>query len=58
MFETLQYVAEDGIGVLTLNRPERLNAVNTAMANELEALARQLRDEHALRALIVKRPCK
>lgn len=53
MFETLQFVAEHGIGVLTLNRPERLNAVNTAMANELEALARQLRDEHALRALIV-----
>lgn len=53
MFETLQFVAERGIGVLTLNRPERLNAVNTAMANELQALARQLRDEHTLRALIV-----
>lgn len=53
MFETLQFVAERGIGVLTLNRPERLNAVNTVMANELQALARQLRDEHTLRALIV-----
>lgn len=53
MFETLQYAAEGGIGVLTLNRPERLNAVNAAMANEIETLARQLRDERSLRALIV-----
>ena len=53
MFETLQYSAENGIGTLTLNRPERLNAVNGVMATELEALARQLRDERSLRALIV-----
>ena len=53
MFETLQFAAEDGIGVLTLNRPARLNAVNTAMANELEALARQLRDDRSLRVVIV-----
>ncbi len=53
MFETLQYAADGGIGVLTLNRPARLNAVNTAMATEIEALARQLRDDHTLRALIV-----
>lgn len=53
MFETLQFVAEDGIGVLTLNRPARLNAVNAAMANEIETLARQLRDERSLRVLIV-----
>ena len=53
MFETVQYASADGIGVLTLNRPERLNAVNTVMANELEAVARQLRDEHGLRVLIV-----
>lgn len=53
MFETLQYLDEDGIGVLTLNRPQRLNAVNATMARELEALARQLRDERSLRALVV-----
>ncbi len=53
MFETLHYAAEHGIGVLTLNRPERLNAVNGAMAHEIETLARQLRDERSLRALIV-----
>ena len=53
MFETLQYAAEGGIGVLTLNRPERLNAVNAAMANEIETLARQLRDGRTLHALIV-----
>jgi enoyl-CoA hydratase len=53
MFETLQYAAADGIGVLTLNRPARLNAVNAAMATEIEALARKVRDERTLRALVV-----
>ncbi|MCC6709756.1 MAG: enoyl-CoA hydratase/isomerase family protein [Gammaproteobacteria bacterium] len=53
MFESLQYQADAGVGVLTLNRPERLNAVNGAMASEIETLARQLRDDATLRALIV-----
>lgn len=53
MFDTLHYEADAGVGVLTLNRPERLNAVNAAMAAEIETLARQLRDDQSLRALIV-----
>ena len=53
MFETLHYTAADGVGVLTLNRPARLNAVNTPMANEIEALARRLRDDRSVRAVIV-----
>lgn len=36
-FETLEYeVGEDGIGILSLNRPRKFNAVNLQMMKELE----------------------
>jgi enoyl-CoA hydratase/carnithine racemase len=36
-YETLLYEASDAIGILTLNRPERLNAMNGTMVEELES---------------------
>ena len=37
MYETLEYVEEEkGIGVLSLNRPQKYNAVNLKMLEELE----------------------
>jgi len=35
-YDTLNYEQKDAIGVLTLNRPEHLNAVNQKMIDELE----------------------
>lgn len=35
-YETLKYEQKDAIGLLTLNRPERLNAINEKMVEELE----------------------
>ena len=37
-YETLAFENRAGIGVLTLNRPERLNAINKTMVDELNAL--------------------
>lgn len=37
MFETLQYEASDDIATIRLNRPEKRNAYNTRMMNELVA---------------------
>ena len=52
-YETLTAEVEDGLLTLTLNRPDRLNAVNTAMIGEyLEALDAADRDD-AVRAVIV-----
>ena len=53
MYQTLEYSAAGGVGVLRLARPERLNAINLTLAAELEALCRVLRDERALRVLVI-----
>jgi len=40
-YETIEYeIAEDGIGILSLNRPRRYNSVNEEMAEELESFWR------------------
>ena len=40
-YETIEYeMVEDGIGVLSLNRPRRYNSVNEKMAEELESFWR------------------
>jgi enoyl-CoA hydratase/carnithine racemase len=45
-FETLGYEEQDGIAIITLNRPERLNALNTVMHRELyHAWEHVLRDD-------------
>ena len=33
---TIRYEKQDNIGIITINRPEALNALNTAVFNELE----------------------
>jgi len=36
-FETLAYAVDGRLARVTLNRPERLNAINRAMPGEIEA---------------------
>ena len=39
-FETILYEAKDGVGTLTLNRPDRMNAMTNRMVRETtEALS-------------------
>ena len=44
---------EDGIALLTLSRPDRLNAINLAMYEELEAALDRLAADRATRAVII-----
>jgi len=52
-FETLLYDAADGIATLTLNRPDRLNAVNASVIRELVAAFDRADADDSVRAVIV-----
>lgn len=52
-YETILYAEKDHIGLLTLNRPETLNALNQKMIEELDALLDALYRNDTVRVLIV-----
>ncbi|HEX2233486.1 MAG TPA: enoyl-CoA hydratase [Thermoleophilaceae bacterium] len=52
-FETIVWEVEDGAGRLTLNRPETLNAWNTALGEELKQLVEGEAADPSVRAVLV-----
>ena len=52
-FTTLLYEVSDGVATLTLNRPERHNAINIAMARELCEAWTQIKRDPAVVCVIV-----
>jgi len=46
-------VAEDGVALLTLNRPERLNSFTAAMHEEVSQALARVEGERAIRALLI-----
>lgn len=54
MYETLLTERpRDGVLLLTLNRPDRLNAITFRMFDELHELCRALKDDEGVRAVVV-----
>lgn len=53
MYNTLSTSLEDRVLVLSLNRPERLNAFTVEMAHELEAFFRRINGDDAVGAVVV-----
>ena len=51
--ETLQYEASDGIARITLNRPGRVNAINSAMLKEIEHVLDEAEADEAVRVIVV-----
>src|SRR5690606_34979948 len=51
--EATRYSVDNGVALLELNRPERRNALNEAMRNELRDVVTQLRDDRNVHALII-----
>jgi len=52
-FETLLYEEREGVAVVTLNRPEVLNAFNQQMQDEMRELWRSLRTNEGVRAVVL-----
>ena len=53
-FETLLYSVEDGIATITLNRPDKLNAFNTTMMQELIAAFDETDADDNVKAVALK----
>ncbi|MCK4780296.1 MAG: enoyl-CoA hydratase/isomerase family protein, partial [Candidatus Lokiarchaeota archaeon] len=54
-FETIKFeLREDGIGILSLNRPEKLNAISFQMEEELHQVMDDLMINLECRVLILK----
>src|SRR3712207_6968857 len=54
LFRSLRYEQyDDGVAVLTLNRPDVYNAFNELMQRELQHVWRSLRMNHDVRAVIL-----
>jgi enoyl-CoA hydratase/carnithine racemase len=52
-YQTVRYEKEDGIGILTFNRPEVMNAHNYDMKVEEQAVAEEVKRDDEVRVLIV-----
>lgn len=50
---TLEAVGETGVGIVTLRRPERRNALSNEMLDALETLFRKIHDDMSIRAVVV-----
>ena len=51
--QELLYKVEDGIAIITLNRPDRLNAYTPAMGNEVVEAFRSARDDEDVRVILL-----
>jgi 2-(1,2-epoxy-1,2-dihydrophenyl)acetyl-CoA isomerase len=52
-YESVTYERRDGIGLLTLNRPGNLNALNSAMRREVKDILTSVNDDAEVRALLI-----
>ncbi len=52
-YENVLYEKRDGVGTVTLNRPERLNALNRNTMRELDAIFSEARSDDSVRVLII-----
>lgn len=52
-YETIDYAAADGVARITLNRPERLNAINAQLIGDLRASVIAANDDNSVKVLIL-----
>lgn len=52
-YENILFVKENGIGIITLNRPQALNATNAQLVMELSTLWDEIEKDDTVRAVII-----
>lgn len=52
-FQTLHAETEDGLCIITINRPDKLNALNSKLLDELDQMAAYVEEAVDIRALII-----
>ena len=52
-YETLTYTVAEGVGLVTLNRPQAANAMSPQMAKDLHAVALQIEGDSDVRAVVI-----
>ena len=53
MYQTIRYEKQENIGIITIDRPEALNALNSTVILELIDVIGQVEQDGELRALII-----
>ena len=53
MYQTIRYEKQDGIAIVTINRPEALNALNSTVISELEHVIGEVEKDQELGAMIL-----
>jgi len=53
-FTTIKYEIDGKIGIITLNRPEKLNAINEDMVKELNELLDEIEEDDKIRVIIIQ----
>jgi len=52
-YETIVYEVQDGVGLVTINRPKVLNALSPQVFNEISEVVEQIRKGSAVRVLVI-----
>ncbi|MBA4502245.1 2-(1,2-epoxy-1,2-dihydrophenyl)acetyl-CoA isomerase PaaG [Marinobacterium marinum] len=52
-YETIEFEITDGVAVLTLNRPDRMNSFNTQMHAEVRDVIKQVKKSEDVRCLLI-----
>src|SRR4030043_937133 len=52
-YQTISFTKEGGIGFITLNRPDKLNAINEEMTKELIEVSEELKKEKEVKVVIL-----
>ena len=52
-YETILVDVEDGVGIVTLNRPDKLNAMNRKLGSELHGAVKRMESDDAIGCIVI-----